>query len=39
MEIESFGISDIGPVRQINEDSYLVNETEGLFLAALTTSP
>lgn len=34
MQFKSFGFSDSGKVRHNNEDSYLCNETESLFLVA-----
>lgn len=34
MQIESFGISDTGVVREHNEDNFLENVEEGLFLVA-----
>ncbi len=34
MDIKTYGISDIGLVRQINEDYYIINENYGLFLVA-----
>ncbi|MBW2029289.1 MAG: serine/threonine-protein phosphatase [Deltaproteobacteria bacterium] len=34
MEIESFGTSDRGLVRETNEDNFMVDEQEGLFLVA-----
>jgi protein phosphatase len=34
MEFKSFGFSDPGKVRNNNEDSFLCNENEGLFLVA-----
>lgn len=34
MAIKSFGFSDVGRSRHQNEDSYLCNEKEGLFLVA-----
>ena len=34
MHIESFGITDKGMVREFNEDTFLINEKDGIFLIA-----
>ena len=34
MQIHSFGISDRGIIRDANEDHFLVNEKNGIFLVA-----
>ena len=34
MQLECFGITNRGMVRDLNEDSFLADEKEGLFLVA-----
>jgi protein phosphatase len=34
MQVRCFGISDTGLIREANEDSYLANESDGIFLVA-----
>jgi len=34
LELDVFGLSDVGLVRQINEDYYIINQSHGLFIVA-----